>query len=94
MYCVKCRQKTETLNPKEHLTKNNRQILKCQCEVCGITKYSFVSKEKSFDFSPNKKSGGFVNTLLNSGMLPEMHLPGGYNYLGPGTKLKCGPPFM
>ena len=75
MYCFKCRQKTETLNPKEHLTKNNRQLLKGQCVVCGITKSSFVS---------NKKSGGFVNTILNSGVLPEMHLPG-YNYAGPVT---------
>ena len=78
MYCFKCRQKTETLNPKEHLTKNNRQLLKGQCVVCGITKSSFVS---------NKKSGGFVNTILNSGVLPEMHLPG-YNYTLLVTKLK------
>ena len=59
MYYVKCRQKTETLNPKEHLTRYNRQILKGQCVVCGIT-----------------KSGGFANTILNSGVLPEMHIPG------------------
>lgn len=78
MYCVKCKKNTKTLNQSEHVTKNNRHILKGQCVVCGNTKSSFVS---------NKKSGGFVNTLLNSGVLPEMHLPG-YNYAGPGTKLK------
>ena len=78
MYCVKYKKKTETLNQSEHVTKNNRQLLKGQCVVCGITKSSFVS---------NKKSGGFVNTLLNSGVLPEIHLPG-YNFAGPGTKLK------
>ena len=46
--------------------------------MCRITKSSFVS---------SKKSGGFVNTILNSGVLPEMHIPG-YNFAGPGTKLK------
>ena len=76
MYCVKCRQITETFNPKEYITKNNRDFLKGQCVVCGIIKSSFI-----------KKSGRFVNTIHDSGMLPEMHLRG-YNYARPGTNLK------
>ena len=46
--------------------------------MCEITKSSFVS---------SKKFGGFVNKILNSGVLPEIHIPG-YNFAGPGTKLK------
>jgi len=44
-----------------------------------------VSGRKIEDFSG--KTGGDLNSLLNSGKLPEMHLPG-HNFTGPGTKLK------
>lgn len=34
-----------------------------------------------------KRGSGLVNDILNSKFLPELHFPGGYNYLGPFTKL-------
>ena len=37
--------------------------------------------------SSAKLGGSLVNKVLNSGRMPEMHLPG-YNFAGPGTKLK------
>jgi hypothetical protein len=75
MYCVKCRHKTDTLDIKNATSRNNRAMITGRCAVCNIKKTLFVKK------------GGFVNTILNSGWLPELHLPG-HSYTGPGTKLK------
>ncbi len=77
MYCVTCKKQTKTKNISKKKTKNNRLILVGKCEICGKNKSSFISI----------RGKGFVNDLLNSGILPEMHLPG-HNYTGPGTKLK------
>jgi hypothetical protein len=92
LYCVKCKQKTETLDVTKVITKNNRNMLKGICTICGKNKSSFVS---------NKVGEGFsLNNLVNN--LPfEIHqfaekgenVPGGsfndqqkYSYCGPGTK--------
>ena len=92
LYCVKCKQKTETLDVTKMISKNNRNMLKGICTICGKNKCSFVS---------NKTGEGFsLNNLVNN--LPfEVHLsaekgenvPGGsfndqqkYSYCGPGTK--------
>ena len=32
-YCVKCRKKTENLDPKDSKTKNNRLIMQSKCDV-------------------------------------------------------------
>jgi len=42
--------------------------------VCGKGQSQLVSG----------KTGGDLNSLLNSGKLPELHLPG-HNFTGPGT---------
>jgi hypothetical protein len=52
-------------------------ILKGTCSVCNRGQAQFVSG----------KTGGNLNSLLNSGKLPELHLPG-HNFTGPGTDLK------
>ena len=75
IYCVKCRRKTDTLGLRDSISKNNRAMVTGRCAVCNIKKTLFIKK------------GGFVNTLLNSGWLPELHIPG-HSYTGPGTKLK------
>ena len=92
LYCVKCKQKTETLDVTKVITKNNRNMLKGICTICGKNKSSFVS---------NKVGEGFsLNNLVNN--LPfELHqfaekgenVPGvsfndqqKYSYCGPGTK--------
>ena len=36
IYCVKCREKTENLNPKIFKTKNGRLIMQSNCPDCGI----------------------------------------------------------
>jgi len=73
-YCVKCKRRTVTLNPKQKLTKNNRVFIYGTCAECRKKKSTFVGS-------------GLVNQLLNSEKLPEVHLPS-YSYCGPGTKLK------
>ena len=64
LYCVKCKQKTETLDVTKVITKINRNMLKGICTICGKNKASFVS---------NKVGEGFsLNNLVNN--LPfEIH---------------------
>ena len=76
-YCVKCKSKTDTINVRRVLTKNKKNLLVGTCADCGVRKATFVKYYGK----------GVVNDLLNSGMLPEMHLPG-HNYTGPGTKVR------
>ena len=74
-YCVKCREKTLTERLKQIISKNNRNMVQGICTICGSKKSNIVSGK------------GLVNDLLNSGKLPELHLPN-HNYTGPGTKLR------
>ena len=45
--CVKCREKTENLNPKIFKTKNGRVIMQSKCPVCGIKKSRFVKRQEA-----------------------------------------------
>lgn len=74
MYCIKCKKVTKTNNIQQVTSKNNRQMLRGNCAVCGITKTQFI------------KGAGLLNTVINSNLLPEMHLPG-HNFTGPFTNL-------
>jgi len=72
MYCVKCKSKTNTTNEEKIVTKNNRNMIRGVCDVCGSKKTTFIGS-------------GLANAVINN--LPvEMHLPG-HNFTGPGTKL-------
>ena len=46
-YCVKCRKKTENLNPKIFKTKNGRIILQLKCTECGIKKSRFEKEQEA-----------------------------------------------
>ena len=94
MYCVKCKQKTESNNTTEVVTTNNRCMLVGVCNICGTKKCSFLKN--------NKKGKGLGNAIVKAiGTLGELHLPadegeyipnGSFNYqnkysfCGPGTK--------
>jgi len=94
MYCVKCKQKTESINVTEVTTKNSRRMLKSVCSVCGGKKSSFIAAGKA--------GGGLGDTIIKAiGKLGELHLPASqgeyvpngsfnnqfkYSYCGPGTK--------
>ena len=42
-FCVKCRSKTDNVNPKSKVTKNGRHAVISLCGKCGTQKYQFVS---------------------------------------------------
>lgn len=74
MYCVKCKNHTETLNITTFTARNGRPMRKGVCAVCGKTKTQFL-----------KIGSGLFNKAVSK--LPfEMHLPG-HNFTGPGTRL-------
>ena len=76
MYCVNVNELRETNNIERVVTKNNRNMLRGKCDVCGSTKTQFIKADVG---------KGVVNKLINN--LPfEAHLPG-HNFTGPGTKL-------
>ena len=46
-YCMKCRNDTETIDPKMVKAKNNRLIMQLKCPVCRIKKSRFVKEQKA-----------------------------------------------
>ena len=77
MYCVKCKKATDTSDVQFAVSKNGRNMKREKCVICGTTKTQFIKAQNG---------GSLLNKAINN--LPfEMHLPG-YNFLGPGTKLK------
>ena len=38
MYCLKCKKDTKNLNFKAFITKNNRHMLKANCNICKSKK--------------------------------------------------------
>ena len=44
LYCVKCGKRTgNQFEPKRVVTKNNRNMLKTKCKVCGTQKSQFAA---------------------------------------------------
>lgn len=93
MYCVKCKQKTESINITEVISKNNRKLMKSICAICGSRKCQFIK---------NTIGKGIGDSIINAiGKVGELHLPATkgeyipngsfnnlqkYSYCGPGTK--------
>ena len=46
-YCMKCRNDTETIDPKMVKAKNNRLIMQLKCPVRRIKKSRFVKEQKA-----------------------------------------------
>jgi hypothetical protein len=86
MYCVKCKNHTETKNVQTVTTKNGRSMLRGTCDICGKTKTQFVKASQGGDLV------GSLNSATSGIKLPwakfqgEMHLPG-HQFTGPGTRL-------
>ena len=91
IYCLKCKQKTETIDQMEVQSKNSREMIKGSCSICGTKKSVFISSSsatKKAIEKPQKtiKGKGFsLNNLINN--LPiELHqyaekgeyVPGGF----------------
>ena len=64
MYCVKCKNKTETVDVQNVVSRNNRPMLRGKCAVCGTTKTQFVKMSR----------GGDLVSSLNS-VTGKMKLP-------------------
>jgi hypothetical protein len=93
LYCVKCRQKTESKDITQTISKNHRNMLKGICAICGSKKSSFIK---------SNIGNGLGNTIIKTiGKIGELHLPAEkgeyvpngsfnnlkkYSYCGPGTK--------
>ena len=46
-YCLKCKEKTDTKNPRIVKTKNGRVVLLSNCAVCNCKKSQGLSKSKN-----------------------------------------------
>ena len=42
-YCVKCKSKTETINPKYKMSKNQKPMVQGKCVKCSKMKSQFIS---------------------------------------------------
>ena len=98
MYCVKCKQKTDSVNIEEVISNNNRRMLKSICSVCGNKKSQFVKNTPG----GRTRGKGIGDSIINAiGKVGELHLPATkgeyvpngsfnnlqkYSYCGPGTK--------
>ena len=57
-YCVKCKSKTETINPKYKMSKNQKPMVQGKCVKCSKMKSQFISAAEA-----KKKKGGFIFTV-------------------------------
>ena len=46
-YCVKCRAKTENLNPRTFKRKNGKLIMRSNCTECETKKSRFVKEQEA-----------------------------------------------
>ena len=52
-YCVRCKNKTENLNPKIFKTKNGGIIMQSKCVECGFKKSKFLKEQEAKGFLSN-----------------------------------------
>ena len=57
-YCVKCKSKTETINPKYKMSKNQKLMVQGKCVKCSKMKSQFISAAEA-----KKVKGGFIFTV-------------------------------
>ena len=46
-YCMKCRNNTESIDPKIARPIINRLVMQSKCSICGIKKSRFVKKQEA-----------------------------------------------
>ena len=99
-YCVSCKTKTNSINPRKIRSKNGRLLEQSICQICGKNKSKFIkdtqsggalARRKGPSTTDNRKGRG-VDIQKHLSKLGELHMrtPTGkkYNYCGPGTKLE------
>ena len=60
-YCLKCRKKVESKNPKVVRTKSGRIILLSKLEVCNSKKVKFITEQEAIELFHSLG----INTSLN-----------------------------
>jgi len=86
MYCVRCRDNTETIGLEVVRTKNNRTAQSGTCSVCGTRKFKFVKGVSGGDLVTGLNSFTKGIRLPGERYAGEIHLPG-MNFMGPCTRL-------
>ena len=46
-YCFKCRENTESINPKVSTTTNGEAIILSACDICGSKKSKFIKEQQA-----------------------------------------------
>ena len=85
-YCLKCRENTESKNPKVVKTKNRRIILFSKCTRCKSKKSKFIKEQQARGILSNLEGIEIMILsdlpLINT-FMPEIHLKQlGFAYSG------------
>ena len=46
-YCLKCKQNTESINPRVSATSNRRTVILSKCAICGSKKSQFIKNQEA-----------------------------------------------
>ena len=46
-YCLKCKRKTKSINPKVLKTNNGKAIILSTCAICGSKKSKFIKQQEA-----------------------------------------------
>ena len=46
-YCLKCKQNTETINPKTLATSNGKTMILSKLAICRVKKLKFIKKQEA-----------------------------------------------
>ena len=46
-YCLKCKNNTESIDPKVSATSNGRTMTLLECAICGSKKLKFIKKQEA-----------------------------------------------
>ena len=46
-YCLKCRKKTKSINPRVSKTNNGKTMILSKCAICGSKKSRFIKKQEA-----------------------------------------------
>ena len=46
-YCLKCKENTESINPRVSATSNGRTMILSKCAICGSKKTKFIKNQEA-----------------------------------------------
>ena len=80
IYCVKCKEKTDTDNIENIITQNNRAAVRGNCKICNKIKYMFVKNDSGTGIDIHKMIGKLPRPKTGF-VVPTYHYLGPYNAL-------------